>query len=77
MNTLLAILKVIDARRDVILEGGLSHLFAWRYLPPPLLQGRVIFFFIFRWSSWKVAYGGLLRRSEVENIFENKCVYLT
>ena len=33
MNTLLAILKVIDARRDVILAGGLSHLFA---LPPNL-----------------------------------------
>ena len=33
MNTLLAILKVIDARRDVILAGGLSHLFAWRHLP--------------------------------------------
>ena len=46
MNTLLAILKVIDARRDVILAGGLSHLFAWRYLPP-LLQGRVIFFLFF------------------------------
>ena len=35
MNTLLAILKVIDARRDVILAGGLNHLFAWRHLPPP------------------------------------------
>ena len=73
MNTLLAILKVIDARRDVILAGGLNHLFAWRHLPPPpLLHGR-----IFLWSGWKVAYGGVLRRSEVENIFENKCVYLT
>ena len=75
MNTLLAILKVIDARRDVILAGGLSHLFAWTHLPSSCTEG--LFFFIFRWSGWKVAYGGLLRRSEVENIFENKCVYLT
>ena len=44
MNTLLAILKVIDARRDVILAGGLSHLFAWRHLPP-LPHGRIVFLF--------------------------------
>ena len=35
MNTLLAILKVTDARRDVILAGRLSHRFPWRHLPPP------------------------------------------
>ena len=35
MNTLLAILKVTDARRDVILAGGLNHRFPWRHLPPP------------------------------------------
>ena len=35
MNTLLVILKVTDARRDVILEGGLYHRFPWRHLPPP------------------------------------------
>ena len=35
MNTLLAILKVTDARRDVILAGGLYHRFPWRHLPPP------------------------------------------
>ena len=34
MNTLLAILKVTDARRDVILAGGLCHRFPWRHLPP-------------------------------------------
>ena len=34
MNTLLAILKVADARRDVILVGGLYHRFPWRHLPP-------------------------------------------
>ena len=34
MNTLLAILKVTDARRDVILAGGLYHRFPWRHLPP-------------------------------------------
>ena len=33
MNTLLAILKVTDARRDVILAGGLNHRFPWRHLP--------------------------------------------
>ena len=35
MNTLLAILKVTDARRDVILEDRLNHRFPWRHLPPP------------------------------------------
>ena len=35
MNTLLAILKATDARRDVILAGGLYHRFPWRHLPPP------------------------------------------
>ena len=35
MNTLLAILKVTDARRDVILEDGLNHRFPWRHLTPP------------------------------------------
>ena len=45
MNTLLAILKVIDARRDVILAGGLSHLFAWRYLPPSCKEGLFFLFF--------------------------------
>ena len=32
MNTLFAILKVTDARRDVILAGGLNHRFPWRHL---------------------------------------------
>ena len=35
MNTLLAILKVTDARRDIILAGGLYHRFPWRHLRPP------------------------------------------
>ena len=34
MNTLLAILKVTDARRDAILAGGLYHRFPWRHLSP-------------------------------------------
>ena len=34
MNTLLAILKVTDTRRDVILAGGLYHRFPWRHLSP-------------------------------------------
>ena len=38
MNTLLAILKVTDARRDVILAGGLYHRFRWRHLPPWVLR---------------------------------------
>ena len=33
VNTLLAILKVTDARRDVILAGGLYHKFPWRHSP--------------------------------------------
>ena len=39
IKTLLAILKVTDARRDVILAGGLYHRFPWRFLspPPPLI----------------------------------------
>ena len=35
MNTLLTILKVTAARRDVLLAGGLYHRFPWRHLPPP------------------------------------------
>ena len=38
MNTLLAILKVTDARRDVILAGGLYQGFPWRHLPRPLCE---------------------------------------
>ena len=33
MNTLLAISKVADARRDVILASGLYNRFHWRHLP--------------------------------------------
>ena len=36
MNTLLAALKVTDARRDVKLAGGLYHRFPFRHLPPPV-----------------------------------------
>ena len=35
MNTLLRILKVTDARRDVILAGRLYHRLPWRHPPPP------------------------------------------
>ena len=34
MNTLLAILKVTDARRDVRLAGGLYQRLPWEHLPP-------------------------------------------
>ena len=44
MNTLLATLKVTDARRDVTLAGGLYHRFPWRHLPPPP-----------EWSFWSFA----------------------
>ena len=38
-NTLLAVFKVTDARRDVILTGGLNHRFPWRHLSSaPWLQ---------------------------------------
>ena len=41
MNTLLAILKVTDTRRDVIPAGGLYHEFPSRHLPPwSLYTGR-------------------------------------
>ena len=36
-NTLLAILKVTDAIRDVRLAGGLYHRFPLGHLPPPLV----------------------------------------
>ena len=38
MNTLLAILKVTDARRDVILTGRLYRRFPWRHLPSRLVR---------------------------------------
>ena len=49
MNTLLAILKVTDARRDVILEDVLNHRFPWRHLtpPPPVLPIQPIAFLTF------------------------------
>ena len=47
MNTLLAILKVTDARRDVILAGGLNHPFPWRHLTPGIQR-------IFRLCSRKL-----------------------
>ena len=37
MNNLLAILRVTDVRRDVILAGRMYHRFPWRHLPPPPL----------------------------------------
>ena len=49
MNTLLAILKVIDARRDVILAGRLSHLFAWRYLPTSCKEGLFFYYYSVVW----------------------------
>ena len=45
MNTLLAILKVADARRDVILAGGLYHRFS---LETPPKSASLIFYIILR-----------------------------
>ena len=61
MNTLLAILKVTDARRDVILASGLNHPFPWRHLPPPGIQR------IFRLPSrklmlWWPTKAGIMKR---------------
>ena len=39
MNALLAILKVTDAKRDVILAGGLYHRFPLSPPPTPLTPG--------------------------------------
>ena len=45
MNTLLAILKVADARRDLILAGRLCHRSPWRHLPlPPPASNRLVYF---------------------------------
>ena len=41
MNTLLAILKVTDAGRDVILAGGLNHRFPWRPSLPRVIYNLV------------------------------------
>ena len=46
MNTLLAILKVTDARRDVILTGGLNHRFPWRLLPPRPLAATNLYYYL-------------------------------
>ena len=39
MNTSPAIMKITDARRDLILAGGLNHRFPWRHLPSFLNMG--------------------------------------
>ena len=61
MNTLLAILKVTDARREVILASGQNHPFPWRHLPPPGIQR------IFRLPSrklilWWPTKAGIMKR---------------
>ena len=73
MNTLLAILKVTDARRDVILACGLYHRFPWRHLPPPPL---VLVFDVFETGVeldavvdfFSVAKGLVSDPSGVENV---------
>ena len=46
MNTLLTILKVTDARRDVILTGGLNQRFPWRHLPPLPLAVTNLYYYL-------------------------------
>ena len=75
MNTLLAILKVTDARLDVILAGGLYHRFPWgHHNPPPPLHGTFNFvnimhflqgfseIFLQEWSKYvcQTAFGEVL-----------------
>ena len=50
MNTLLAILKATDERRDVIPAGGLYNRFLWRHLSPP---GFDINFHLSWWAAAK------------------------
>ena len=51
MNTLLAILKVTDARRDVILAGGLNHRFPWPWRHLPHLPAMYIFRHVARYKT--------------------------
>ena len=76
MDTLLAILKVTDTRRDVILAGGLYHRFPWRHLPPPLNSPLVLVFDVFETGVeldavddfFSVAKGLVSDPSGVENV---------
>ena len=51
MNTLLAILKVPDARCDVILAGGPYHRFSWRHLPLPPAMGDLAVIYKDQWRN--------------------------
>ena len=54
MNILLAILKVTDASRDVILAGGLQHRFLWRHLFPPPPHPHWLCLCCFLTVSWPI-----------------------
>ena len=76
MNTLLAILKVTDARRDVILAGGLYHRFPWRDLPPlpPLNQSP------YQWKCVRLRFielTGLNKQMSPKSLKYNICLTLT
>ena len=60
MNTLLAILKVTDARRDVILAGGLNDRFLWT---APQLLNMLLWNCTEQfgeWHIWSVLYKRIL-----------------
>ena len=61
MNTLLAILKVTDARRDVILAGRLNDRFLWT--PAPQLLNMLLWNCTEQfgeWHIWSVLYKRIL-----------------
>ena len=64
MNTLLAILKVTDERRDVILAGGLNDRFLWN---PPAHAPQLLNMLLWNcteqfgeWHIWSVLYKRIL-----------------
>ena len=58
MNTLLAILKVTDARHEVILIRGLNHRFPWRHLPPAPVQNMAMIHYqlLFKCQSFRLFF---------------------
>ena len=67
MNTLLAISKVTDARRDVILAGGLNHRLTWTPPPPPLPAPQLLNILFWNcteqfgeWHIWSALYKSIL-----------------
>ena len=70
MNTLLAILKVTHARRDVILAGRLYNRFPWRHLPLP----PPAFAVTFSQAPHKILLTGYLGSSTFAYYYYNKII---